>query len=107
MTAPAVLVPGVGTPAEFTQVDVRGKVAVVRRGQLPFLQKARNALAAGAAGLIVVNSETGELRGSLGERVDLPVLGVTPAVGAALRDGQPVSLRVRVRAGEVRGVNDA
>jgi aminopeptidase YwaD len=105
VSAPVALVPGVGTPEDFGKVDVRGKVAVVRRGQIPFVQKAKNAIAAGAAGLIVVNSEAGELRGTLGERVNLPVLGVTPAVGAALRDGQPVTLRVRVREGDVRGVN--
>ncbi|WP_034384778.1 M28 family metallopeptidase [Deinococcus sp. YIM 77859] len=105
VTAPAVPVPGVGTPSDFGKVDVRGRIAVVRRGELSFLHKARNALAAGAAGLIVVNSEAGELRGSLGERVELPVLGVPPAVGAALREGQTVSLRVRVREGEVHGVN--
>lgn len=87
-------------------MDVRGKVAVVRRGQIPFAQKARNALAAGARGLIVVNNEAGELRGgTLGERVELPVLGVSSATGAGLREGQRVALSVRVRQGDVRGVN--
>ncbi|GBF07858.1 aminopeptidase [Deinococcus aerius] len=105
VTAPAVRVPGVGTPEDFRGVDVRGRVAVVARGQIPFVQKARNALAAGAAGLIVVNNVAGALRGTLGDRVGLPVLGVTPEVGAALRGGQAVTLRVRVREGEVRGVN--
>ncbi|GAA5511952.1 aminopeptidase YwaD [Deinococcus carri] len=105
VSAPVVLVPGVGTPEDFRGVDVRGRVAVVQRGQIPFLQKARNALAAGAAGLIVVNNGPGELHGTLGERVELPVLAVTREDGAALREGQPVTLWVRVREGEVRGVN--
>ncbi|GMA17445.1 M28 family peptidase [Deinococcus metallilatus] len=100
-----ILVPGVGTAEDFQKVDARGKVAVVNRGQIPFGQKARNALTAGAAGLIVVNNEAGDLHGTLGERTVLPVLAVTPAVGAALREGQPVTLRVRVHEGEVRGVN--
>ncbi|MEF2278545.1 M28 family metallopeptidase [Deinococcus sp. YIM 134068] len=106
VSAAAVLVPGVGTPEDFGRVDVRGRVAVVRRGQIPFAQKARNALGAGAAGLIVVNNVAGELRGgTLGERVELPVLGVTQEAGTALREGERVTLSVRVRQGEVRGVN--
>ncbi|GGK31514.1 aminopeptidase [Deinococcus malanensis] len=105
VTARAVRVPGVGTPENFRAVNVRGQVAVVQRGQIPFLEKARNALAAGAAGLIVVNTEAKELQGRLGERVELPALAVTSTAGAALRNGQPVTLNVRVRDGEVRGVN--
>jgi len=105
VSAPVVRVPGVGTPEEFGRVNVRGRIAVVARGQLPFAQKAANALRAGAAGLIVVNNEAGELRGTLGERVELPVLGVPSAAGATLRDGERVTLRVRVREGKVRGVN--
>lgn len=105
VSAPVVRVPGVGTPEDFRGVEVRGRVAVVARGQIPFVQKARNALAAGAAGLIVVNNEAGELRGTLGDRVELPVLGVTQAVGAGLQGGQAVTLHVRVREGDVRGVN--
>ncbi|MFC4640507.1 M28 family peptidase [Deinococcus hohokamensis] len=103
--ARAVRVPGVGTPEDFRAVNVRGQVAVVARGQLSFLQKAKNALAAGAAGLIIVNNEAKELQGRFGERVALPVLAVTSTTGAALRDGQALELRVRVRDGEVRGVN--
>lgn len=105
VSAPVVRVPGVGTPEDFAGVDVRGKVAVVARGQIPFAQKARNALAAGAAGLVIVNNADGELRGTLGDRVALPVLGVSPAVGAALIEGAAVTLNVRVREGEVRASN--
>ncbi|MDB5046548.1 MAG: putative Peptidase family protein [Deinococcus sp.] len=105
ITARAVKVPGVGTAEDFRAVNVRGQVAVVQRGQIPFLDKARNALAAGAAGLIVVNNAEQELQGRLGERVVLPALTVTSTAGAALSDGQQVTLRVRVRDGEVRGVN--
>lgn len=105
VSAPVARVPGVGTPADFAGADVRGRIAVVARGQIPFAQKARNARAAGAAGLIVVNNEPGELRGTLGDAVELPVLGVTPEVGAALQAGQSITLSVRVREGEVRGVN--
>lgn len=105
VTAELARVEGVGTPEEFTRANVRGKIAVVARGQIPFADKARNARAAGASGLIVVNNTAGELRGTLGDRVELPVLGVTPEVGAALRAGERATLSVRVREGDVRGVN--
>ncbi|GGO21008.1 M28 family metallopeptidase [Deinococcus humi] len=105
VTAPAVRVPGVGTSADFARVDVRGRVAVVQRGQIPFIDKARAALAAGAVGVIIVNNSAGDLRGTLGQALNLPVLGVSTTVGAALKDNQPVTLRVRVRQGEVQAVN--
>ncbi|OLV15786.1 M28 family peptidase [Deinococcus marmoris] len=105
VTAPAVRVPGVGTAADFARVDVRGRVAVVSRGQVPFIDKARAALAAGAVGVVIVNNSAGDFRGTLGERVVVPVLGVSPAVGEALKDGQPVTLRVRIRQGNVEAVN--
>ncbi|CAM3792505.1 Zn-dependent amino-or carboxypeptidase, M28 family [Deinococcus saxicola] len=105
VTAPVIQVPGVGTPADFVRVDVRGKVAVVSRGQIPFIEKTRAALAAGAVGLVIVNNSAGDFRGTLGQRVEVPVLGVSPTVGAAMKDGQPVTLRVRVSQSNVQAVN--
>ncbi|WP_245808169.1 PA domain-containing protein [Deinococcus hopiensis] len=62
------------TPQGFRTVDVSGQVAVVQRGQVLFLA---NALAAGAAGLIVVNNGAEELQGRPGERLTLPALAMT------------------------------
>ena len=105
ITAAAVRVPGVGTLEDFAAVDVRGKIAVVSRGQVTFSQKAAVAGSAGAVGLIIVNNDAGELRGTLGEQTEVPVLGVSQSVGAALSDGQTVTLGVRVRRAEVQGIN--
>ena len=105
VTGAAVRVPGLGSAADYAGLDVRGNVAVVSRGTLTFAQKARAAAQAGAAGLIIVNTGSGELRGTLGEDVALPVLGVSASVGAALTNNQPLTLSVRVRRGEVQGVN--
>ncbi|MBB5377091.1 Zn-dependent M28 family amino/carboxypeptidase [Deinococcus metalli] len=103
--AAVVRVPGTGTPEDFARVDVRGKVAVVQRGQIPFLQKAQNALGAGATGVVIVNNAAGDFRGTLGQRTALPVLGVSPTAGEALKDGVTVTLNVRVREGDVTGIN--
>lgn len=49
----AVLVPGVGTPEDFALVDVQGKVAIVERGEIPFIDKGANAHVAGAVAMVV------------------------------------------------------
>ena len=90
---PVVLVPGRGRADDFASVEAEGAVAVVARGVITFAEKARNAERAGAAALVVVNSEPGELLGTLGElRPGIPVLGVSPETGAsieALADASP------------------
>jgi aminopeptidase YwaD len=80
-TASGVLVmAGTGRPEDFSLRDVRGKVVIVDRGGVPFGQKAANAQGAGATGLIVVNNEEGQFRGTLGDgRFTIPVIGVERA----------------------------
>lgn len=99
------VVPGVGTPEELARAGVRGRIAVVQRGQIDFLTKARNALAAGAVGLVIVNNSSGDLMGTLGSDVALPVLGLSPEAGAALKDGVRVTLTLRGQRQTVKGVN--
>ncbi len=68
---------GTGRPEDFSLRDVRGKVVVVDRGGIPFGQKAANAQGAGATGVIVVNNEDGQFRGTLGDgRSTIPVVGI-------------------------------
>jgi len=38
---------------------VKGAIAIVRRGKIRFLEKAQNAAAAGAVGLVLVNTDPG------------------------------------------------
>ncbi|HEX8153907.1 MAG TPA: S8 family serine peptidase, partial [Thermoanaerobaculia bacterium] len=45
-----------GNPEDFP-AEVRGNIALIRRGQIQFRVKARNAKAAGAAGVIVYNNQ--------------------------------------------------
>ena len=94
---PVVPVPGPGTAADFSAVEVEGAVAVVRRGVLTFAEKARNAERAGAAALLVVNGEPRELRGTLGEaRPALPVLGVSSGSGEAIDALRAASAGARI-----------
>lgn len=56
-----VAVPGYGEPADFDQVNVQGKVAVVSRGEINFVTKGQNAQAAGAVACIVYNNTDGSI----------------------------------------------
>lgn len=76
-TARIIPVPNVGRSSDFASVDVKGAIAIVRRGEIPFSQKAQNAANAGAIALIVVNSENAPLRGTLSRPASIPVLGVS------------------------------
>ncbi|MCX4471429.1 S8 family serine peptidase [Micromonospora sp. NBC_01655] len=59
---------GFGSPDEYTGLDVRGKLALVQRGNgISFVDKVRNAANAGAAAVIVFNNVPGLLYASAGE----------------------------------------
>ncbi|MCM3744140.1 S8 family serine peptidase [Sporosarcina luteola] len=50
-----VAVPGFGKPTDYTGIDVNGKVALVSRGDIPFVDKIAAAKANGAVAIIVHN----------------------------------------------------
>ena len=51
---------GIGQPSDFTGKDLKGKIALIKRGTLDFVTKKKNAQAAGAIGVIVYNQSTEE-----------------------------------------------
>jgi len=110
LKAPLVAVPNVGRSADFASVNVRGAIAIVRRGEIRFLQKAQNAAAAGAVGLIIVNTESGNFSGTLDGATPIPVLALSGEQGKPLLEGRQsepleVSLNVNTRQGLVTGRN--
>jgi len=84
--AELVAVSGVGTESDFARVNVRGKIALVSRGTLPFSDKARNAERAGALATIVYNNAPDLFAGTLRERTTRPVLALSGREGQALLD---------------------
>ena len=58
---------------DFADIDVKGKVAVIKRGGISFYQKVQNAKTKGAIGVIITN-DTG--KGSIG-RLDLSDLAIS------------------------------
>jgi len=89
-TSPAIgeLVPaGLGRPQDLTNVNVRGKFALVSRGEIMFAEKATNAIRAGAIGLVVYNNAPGLIRGAItqdGSTLPIPVFMVEQTVGEIL-----------------------
>ncbi|MBE6563054.1 MAG: DUF4366 domain-containing protein [Ruminococcaceae bacterium] len=57
-----VVIPGVGRSADYTGLDVEGKIALVRRGQNTFEEKAIIAQEQGAAGIIIYNNVSGDIK---------------------------------------------
>ncbi|WP_100540867.1 S8 family serine peptidase [Paenibacillus sp. GM2FR] len=56
-----------GKPEDFADKDVTGKIALIKRGELAFVDKIANAKAAGATGVIVFNQNPGPIGVLLGD----------------------------------------
>lgn len=78
-----VLVPGVGRSADYSGIDVTGKIALVKRGSTMFEDKVRVAKNQGAAGVIIYNNVSGDISMTIG-RVDLPACSVSQDDGELL-----------------------
>ena len=81
-----VMVPGVGNPEDFEQVDVQGKIAVVIRGGISFVIKADNAAAAGAVACVIYNNASGTLSMVAYEGGSIPHVALTQADGLAIAE---------------------
>lgn len=89
-----------GKAEDFT-ADAAGKIALISRGELTFADKVANAVAAGAAGVIIYDNvdQPGPLNPSIGGETTVPVAGISKASGEALRNdilaqGKTVTLTV-------------
>ncbi len=67
MTIEYVTVPGAGRSADYTGMDVTGKVVLVQRGSTTFEEKANVAQNKGAAGIIIYNNVSGDIKMNVGE----------------------------------------
>lgn len=73
-----VSVPGVGKPEDFAGIDVKGKIALIERGEISFAEKNDNAAKAGAVATIIydnVDSPTSlSTKMELGESIAYAIL---------------------------------
>ena len=83
-TASIVVVPNLGRKEDFARIDVEGKIAVAKRGEIRFGDKASNAEAACAVGLIIVNNAPNNFVGTLDREIGIPVLSISGDRGESL-----------------------
>ncbi len=81
-----------------------GNIALISRGACAFAIKATNAQNAGAVGVVIYNNIAGPLNGTLGNTftLDLPVTGITMAMGQQLAATPGLVLRLKTET--LRGI---
>jgi aminopeptidase YwaD len=92
---------GLGRPGDFSPSAVRGKIALIERGDIRFSQKVENVAQAGAVGAVIYNNEPRNFSGSLAATASIPAVSASQEDGesllAQLRRG-PVTVRLEVDA---------
>ena len=78
-----VVIPGIGRSADYTGLDVKGKIVLVRRGDNTFEEKAMIAENQGAAGIIIYNNVSGEIKMNVG-KAQLAVCSISQDDGEML-----------------------
>ncbi len=76
---------GLGKPEELASVDVKGKIALIKRGELAFVDKAKNAQAAGAAAVIIYNNADGYVSMASDPSITIPQLFMLKSDGDKLQ----------------------
>ena len=71
-----VVVPGVGEDADYAELDVAGKIAVVKRGTISFNEKLVTAYNHGAVAIVVYNNQAGTLNMSIQDYL-IPAVFIT------------------------------
>lgn len=79
-----VTVPGVGMTANYMGIDVKGKIALVKRGDISFEEKVQYAAEAGAIACIVYNNVFGDIIMTVGNDVRIPVVSISKDDGVIL-----------------------
>lgn len=94
---------GIGRVSDLAAAGVSGKIVVLDRGEITFAEKVRNAQAAGATGVIVVNNEAGLFRGDLGgEPARIPAVSIARE-SRGLLEQAPTGVTIEVQTNRVSG----
>ncbi len=104
---PLAVVPGAGLAADFASLNLEGHIAVVRRGGIPGLEKARLAAERGALGIILLTEEASGTRFTFGGSSPIPgaTLSLSDGGGLLNQAGERAVLDVRIVTEEVQGRN--
>ena len=88
-----VVIPGSGIEADYLGLDVTGKIALIRRGTTTFEEKANVAEKMGAAGAIIYNNVSGDIKMNVGE-TKIPVCSISQNDGEALAAGGSGKIKI-------------
>ena len=100
-----ILVPGAGRSADYTGLDVNGKIVLVARGSTTFEEKAAVAEANGAAGLIIYNNVSGDIKMNVGDAT-IPVCSISQDDGEVLAEAGSGTLTISVDQAAGPFIND-
>ncbi len=90
-----VVIPGVGYEANYTGIDVKGKIAVIKRGSNSFEDKVKIAKSKGAVAAIIYNHLSGMLNMSIGTVNVLPSCLISMDFGKYLVSNSTGTIRLQ------------
>lgn len=73
-----------GLPEDFIGKDFTGKIALIKRGNITFYSKVKNAYDADASGAIIYNNYYGNFKGNLVNLSDIPAISISKSDGEYL-----------------------
>ncbi|TWT03568.1 S8 family serine peptidase [Planomicrobium sp. CPCC 101079] len=91
-----VLDAGLGKPEEFEGKDFVNKFALIARGEITFAQKALNAQAAGAVGVIIYNNVPGIINMAGDPAIRIPFLSILQSDGLEMKEALAAGSEVAV-----------
>jgi len=100
-------IPGLGKSENFRHLEVKGKIALIQRGEIPFYEKVNNAAQAGAVGVIVYDNEKSDTLVNM-DLTDaaLPAIFISAAHGELLLTAkEPLTFRQTAATGEVSSIS--
>ena len=83
LTIEYVKIPGAGRTADYSSIDVTGKIVLIERGYTTFEEKANVAEKMGAAGVIIYNNVSGDIKMNVGD-TKIPVCSISQDDGKIL-----------------------
>ncbi len=88
-----ITIPGAGRSADYQGIDVTGKIVLVRRGSTTFEEKANVAQEKGAAGIIIYNNVSGEIKMNVGDTT-IPVCSIRQDDGELLAAAKSGTIKI-------------
>ena len=88
-----VVIPGAGLKADYSGIDVKGKIALIKRGNTTFEEKANVAESMGAAGAIIYNNVSGDIKMNVGD-TKIPVCSISQDDGEILASVSKGTIKV-------------